>query len=85
VANKLGGVHFDRKRDGAAGERLALLDRRLATYAPDGASQAIFGYVELLSIAEAVAESSDVARFRHAFAKAERRAAAESESSTEEA
>jgi hypothetical protein len=74
VANKLGGVHYDPKRSGGGERRLALLDKNLATYAPAQRSEAVVAYAELLSIAEALAESSDAARFMRAFEKAERAA-----------
>lgn len=72
VANKLGGAHFDPKRQGKTGERYAILDKKLATLAPANAPEATIVYAELLSMAEAVAESSDSARFRQAYASVRR-------------
>ena len=81
VANKLGGAHFDPKRQGEIGRRLAVLDSNLATYHPTGRPAATFAYAELLSAAEALAESGDAARFRNAFGKFQRETAASSASS----
>ena len=72
VANKLGGAHFDPSRGGAAGQHLALLDRPLANLNFGEISNFTAIYAELLSVAEYLAESGDAARFRDAFARAER-------------
>lgn len=72
VANKLGGAHFDPKREGEA--KFALLDKKLAVYKPPNRPEATAVYAELLSIAETLSESSDASRFRAAFAKLKRQA-----------
>jgi hypothetical protein len=66
VANKLGGVHFDPRR-GPEEERLALLDRDLPSIFAAGIEPTSAVYIELLSIAQFVAESSDAARYRDEF------------------
>jgi hypothetical protein len=73
VANKLGGAHFDPRRAGASGERLALLDQVPARL---NIGEAVTGftaiYAEVLSIAESLAESGDAARFRDTLARFDR-------------
>jgi hypothetical protein len=70
VANKLGGAHFDPSRNRKGDDRVELLDIFAKTRL-EIAGQRPFNavYVELLSIAEYLAESSDAARIREAFRK----------------
>jgi hypothetical protein len=71
VANKLGGAHFDADRSRKGDDRLALLDRFANTYLEITDKRRLNAvYIELLSMAEYLAESSDAARFRLAFQKA---------------
>lgn len=74
VANKLGGAHYDTGRERRGDERYRLLDNQLAIYTPEGKPPTSFPFVELLAIAETIAESSDAARFRHEYAKMQRTA-----------
>jgi hypothetical protein len=53
VANKLGGAHFDPRREGKASRRHAILDKTLGTISPANGPRVTFVYGELLSIAEA--------------------------------
>jgi hypothetical protein len=68
VAHKLGGAHFDPGRARKGDDRLELLDRLANTRLEVRAQRPINAvYVELLSIAEWLAESNDAARFRDVF------------------
>jgi hypothetical protein len=78
VANKLGGAHYDTRRGGRPVEqRFVLLDKVSANYLPSIGPEANGAYVELLSIAEALQQSTDAARFVAAFERAERQAKAQ--------
>lgn len=73
VANKLGGAHFDADRNRRGDDRLALLDRLANTYLEITDKRPLNAvYIELLSIAEYLAESSDASRFRLAFQRTPR-------------
>jgi hypothetical protein len=74
VADKDGGAHIDPTRNRKSDERLKLLDGDQGIYSPTSGTAAALPYIELLSIAEALAESSDAARFRDEFASVERTA-----------
>jgi hypothetical protein len=70
VAQKLGGAHFDPRRGRSGDTHLELLDRLSKTRLEITDKRPINAvYVELLSIAEWLAESGDAARFRDAFSK----------------
>jgi hypothetical protein len=70
VAHKLGGAHFDPKRNRKGDDRLELLDRLSeSTLVLNDGDQVNLVYVELFSIVEFLAESSDATRFRDTFAK----------------
>lgn len=71
VANKVGGVHSDSRRQGAQGARFKLLDRPVAIIEVGG-RKTNFAFAELLSIGEFLAESGDADRYRRAFRKADR-------------
>lgn len=72
VTNKLGGAHFDSDRSRPGDSRLALLDHRLAVVEPEHGVGINNVYAEALSIAQAVAGSTDAARFRETFAVTEK-------------
>jgi hypothetical protein len=72
VANKRGGAHYDPSREGKE-KVYPLLDNKLPTFTPIDGSEATLPDIELLSIAEALAESSDAARFCREFEKAKAR------------
>jgi len=73
VANKLGGAHFDPSRNRRGDNRLKLLDSFARTRLEIAGKRPFNAvYVELLSIAEYLAESSDASRFREAFRKTPR-------------
>jgi hypothetical protein len=74
AANKLGGAHFDPRREGEAGERLALLDRPIAELDFAAVENFTAIYAELLAIAEFVGESTDAAKFRDTVERLERKA-----------
>jgi hypothetical protein len=73
VANKLGGAHYDRRRE-REDKRLAVLDKRLPTFTHIDGPEVTLPYIELLSIAEVLGESSDAARYCREFEKAKSRA-----------
>jgi len=70
VANKLGGAHFDSGRNRRGDDRLKLLDAFAKTRLEITDKRPVNAvYIELLSIAEYLAESSDSSRFREVFRK----------------
>lgn len=70
VAHKLGGAHFDPGRSRKGDDRLEVLDRLAQTQLEIAGKRPINAvYVELLSIAESLAESGDASRFRDVFKK----------------
>ena len=71
VTNKLGGAHFDPDRSRQGDERLALLDYDVAVVEPQRTAGITHVYAEVLSVAQALAESADAARFRTVFEASE--------------
>jgi hypothetical protein len=67
VANKLGGVHYDPTRNRKHDDRLALLDAVGVKLETETVKNFSGVYAELLSIAENLSESGDLARFLDMF------------------